>query len=150
MAENTNEAIKQSKGELIKILYMDDYLAHENALKEIVEAFEGHWLVTGNTHTKNGADLFNPHFPSTHGLVDNINTIGSPSVLTIKNGLDIYFDETMTWLLDVDVYKRLLTKFGEPVILDDIGVVIGVHEGQTTNLLSEDIKNAEFNYLKNK
>ncbi|MBU0924027.1 glycosyltransferase family 2 protein, partial [bacterium] len=31
MAQNTNEAIQKSKGELIKILYMDDYMAHDDA-----------------------------------------------------------------------------------------------------------------------
>lgn len=35
MAENTNSAIKKAKGEIIKILYMDDYLAHSDSLKNI-------------------------------------------------------------------------------------------------------------------
>ena len=32
MAENTNTAIKQAKGEIIKILFMDDYLKDENRI----------------------------------------------------------------------------------------------------------------------
>jgi hypothetical protein len=143
--------MKECTGELIKVMYMDDYFAHKDSLKLIVEAIKGKdWLVSGCIHDYGDGIMQSPHFPSTHGIEDNVNTIGSPSVMTIRNGLGIYFDESMTWLLDVDVYKRLLSKCGEPVILDDINVVIGVGEHQTTNLLSEEIKNAEFNYLKNK
>src|ERR1700740_3538057 len=65
MAENTNEAIKRSKGDLIKILYMDDYLAHKDSLQRIVDAFKGNWLATGCIHDSNhGSELFNPHYPT--------------------------------------------------------------------------------------
>src|SRR3990167_11187202 len=47
MAYNTNKAIQGCSGEFIKILYMDDYFADNNALKRIVEAFKGDWLITG-------------------------------------------------------------------------------------------------------
>jgi hypothetical protein len=40
MAENTNFAIKKATGTLVKILYMDDWLAHPNALEEIWANFE--------------------------------------------------------------------------------------------------------------
>src|SRR3990167_8083106 len=50
MAENTNRAIQGAKGEIIKILYVDDYLAHPESLKNIAENFKGGWLVTGCVH----------------------------------------------------------------------------------------------------
>ena len=50
MAENTNATIKKAKGEIIKILYMDDYLAHPDSLKNIVGNFKGGWLATGCVH----------------------------------------------------------------------------------------------------
>lgn len=147
MPENTNAAIRQSKGELIKILYMDDFFAHKDALKNIVENFKGEWLVTG---CKNDKDL-GRHYPTYSDDIERgNNTIGSPSVLTIKNGLNIYFDEELSWLLDCDFYKRLYEKHGEPVILNDINVVIGIHDGQATNTLGNERKLKEHKYMQKK
>src|SRR3990167_1783291 len=61
MAENTNAAIKKAKGEIIKILYMDDYLAHPDALKNIAENFKGGWLATGCVHDFGDGVLKEPH-----------------------------------------------------------------------------------------
>lgn len=145
MAENTNSAIKRAKGDLIKILYVDDYLAHENALQAIVDAFTGHWLVTGCEHDDGTRGRL--HFPK---YSETYNAIGSPSVLTFQNGLDMYFDEKMSWFLDFDFYNRMHKKFGEPTILNDINVVIGIHDGQTTNILTDEEKQKEEDYLKTK
>ena len=147
MAENTNASIRQSKGELIKILYMDDYLAHENALQDIANNFKGEWLVTGYTHTN--LDQHNIPFYNDQ-IHTGKNTIGSPSVLTIKNGLDIYFDENLTWVLDCDFYRRLHDRYGNPTILDDINVVIGTHPEQASYKIPETIKQWEYRYAKEK
>ncbi len=150
MAENTNEAIRRSKGDLIKILYMDDYLAHPNALQEIVDAFKGDWLVTGCQHD-DGSSISRPHYPTYNDRIhEGYNTIGSPSVLTIRNGLDMFFDEKMSWLLDGDFYKRMYEKHGYPTILNDLNVNIGVGEHQMTNILTDEEKEQENNYIKNK
>lgn len=150
MAGNTNKAIRQSNGELIKILYMDDYFANKDALKRIVESFKGNWLATGCCHD-DGIKVFNDHIPTynDHIHIGN-NTIGSPSVVTIKNGLDIYFDESMTWLLDCDFYKRLNDTYGAPTLLNDINVVIGTGDHQTTHMLSDAEKLREVEYTRNK
>src|SRR3990167_7102617 len=50
LAQNSNEAIKNAKGEIIKILYMDDYLANENSLQKILDNFTDHWLITACEH----------------------------------------------------------------------------------------------------
>ncbi len=150
MAENTNAAIKKSKGELIKILYMDDYLAHPNALQVIVDNFAGRWMVTGCNHD-NGEFVYNTHIPYWNDLIHTgANTIGSPSVMTIKNEDPLLFDEEMTWLLDCDYYRRMYERFGQPYFLDDINVTIGVGEHQMTNLMGEDIKINEHRYMQQK
>jgi glycosyltransferase involved in cell wall biosynthesis len=149
MAQNTNEAIKLSKGEIIKVIYMDDYLAHKNALKEIVEAFKGEWLVSGCTHDNGDGVKRRDHYP-TFDVDDEDNNVGSPSVLTIRKGCGIFFDEKMTWLLDLDLYKRLGKKYGEPVYLDTINVVIGTGEHQVTHILTKKEKQDEVNYMNKK
>jgi glycosyltransferase involved in cell wall biosynthesis len=83
MAQNTNEAIRRSKGRLIKILYMDDFLFHENSLERIVAGFRGEWLVSGCNHTLTGVNFINEHIPSySNDIQLGNNTIGSPSVVT--------------------------------------------------------------------
>jgi hypothetical protein len=147
MAENTNAAIKASKGDLIKILYMDDYFKDEHALGAIVELFTGGWLVTGCINDQG----YGEHYPTyNHDIHTGNNTIGSPSVLTILNDSPLLFDESMTWMLDCDYYKRLYERYGPPTILNDINVVIGIHPGQATNRLSDDIKHKEEHYLHEK
>lgn len=148
MAENTNSAIKQSKGEFIKILYQDDYLTHKDSLREIVYALTDttQWLVTGCTHDPGGR----PHLPAWNENIKEVNTIGSPSVLTIRNDHPLLFDEELSWLLDCDYYKRMHAKFGFPVFLNDINVTLGVGDHQMTHILTDQEKLNEHNYVRNK
>lgn len=149
MAENTNAAIKKAKGEIIKIIYLDDYLAHKNSLKNIVENWKGGWLVTGCNHD-NRKNKFSDHIPTVNGLPFDINTIGSPSVLAFENKNPLLFDENLSWLLDVDLYKRLYKQYGEPTIIESTDVTIGLHDGQMTNLLTPEEKQKEADYLTTK
>jgi len=142
MAENTNASIKEATGELVKILYIDDWLAHRNALQDIVDNFEGEWLITG-------ADT-NPHPRWTNDIETGNNKLGSPSALTMRRKTALLFDERMSWLLDCDLYKRMYDKYGLPVILDSIGVNIGIHDGQMTNILTDEEKLLEHNLIKEK
>lgn len=139
MAENTNSAIKQCRGELIKVLYMDDYFADKNALKRIVEAFKGDWMITGTDN--------NPHPRWTDDIHTGNNKLGSPSALTMRNNKPLLFDENLGWLLDCDYYKRMYDRYGEPQILDGVNVMIGVGEHQATNTMGEAIKIKEHKYM---
>lgn len=152
MAQNTNEAIKRSRGELIKILYMDDYMAHDSALKKIVGTFNGQWLVSSCEHIKAGENFTHSlHVPRYNkDIQKGVNTIGSPSVLTIRNDKPLLFDENMTWLLDADYYKRMYDLYGEPFILQDVNVIIGLHPNQMTHILSDEYKLSEHKYINNK
>lgn len=144
MAQNTNEAIKRSQGDLIKILYMDDYLAHEDALLDIYNNFKGHWLITATDN--------NPHPHYTDNIEKGNNRLGSPSALTILNGVEkpLLFDEEMTWLLDCDYYKRMHALYGEPVIVEKVGVVMGIGEHQMTQILTDGEKEIEELYMRHK
>lgn len=146
MAQNTNEAIKQSKGELIKVIYMDDYFGHKESLADIVAAFSGHWLITSTDNNHN------PYY--TQDIYTGNNKLGSPSALTILNKNPLLFDEEMTWLLDCDYYKRMYNLYGEPVVLKVRGrkdnVIMGTGEHQMTHLLTREDKLLEERYMANK
>ncbi len=149
MPTNSNRAIESARGELIKVIYMDDYLAHGNALQEIVDNFtkESAWLVTGCLHD-DGTGPKNYHAPSYNALLyTGVNTVGSPSVLTLRREGHLLFDTSLSFLLDCDLYKRLHDTYGPPVILNTPNVAIGLHRGQTTNIMSEQAKEAERLYL---
>lgn len=141
-SSNTNEAIKRCKGRLIKILYMDDWFAHENALQTIIEVFKDKWLISATD------DNPNPRY--TQDIHCGNNKLGSPSALTILNENPLLFNESLSWMLDCDYYKRMYTLHGEPTILNDINVNIGKHEGQLTNSLSQSHKIYEMNLVANR
>ena len=146
MAENTNSAIKKATGDIIKILYMDDYLAHPDSLKNLAENFKGGWLATGCVHDYGDGELKDYHLASFDGI-PNANTIGSPSVIAVENKDPLLFDENMTWVLDLDYYKRLYEKYGEPTILDSYDIAIGCGDHQVTHLLPEKDKRKEEKYF---
>ena len=142
MAENTNSGIKRARGELIKILYLDDYFAHENALKDIVDNFKKSWLIVGTST--------NPTPYWTEDIETGNNKLGSPSALTILNDVPILFDERMSWMLDCDYYKRMYELWGEPDILPGINVNLGIGDHQMTHILTDEQKLAEYELIKQK
>ena len=150
MAENTNVAIKKARGEIIKILYLDDYLAHPDSLKVIVDNFKGGWLATGCLHD-DGISVGSPHFPEWNDdIFTGNNTIGSPSVIAIENNNPLLFDENMSWMLDVDYYTQLYDRYGEPTLVNDLNVVLGIGSHQMTQILTNDEKLAEYQLINQK
>lgn len=150
MAPNTNAGILKAKGDIVKILFMDDYLAHPDSLQVIADNFSGGWLVTGCAHD-DGEKIFNPHLATWNDeIYTGKNTIGSPSVLAFENKNPELFDDKLSWALDCDLYTRLFQRYGKPVIIDDVNVVIGIGTHQTTNILSDQEKREEFLYVMKK
>jgi hypothetical protein len=147
MAENTNSAIKKAKGDIIKILFLDDYLENPKALQHIADSFTGGWLVSGCLHDVDGQKV-QAHFPTySPQVLEGVNTIGSPSVLAFENKDPELFDESLSWVLDCDLYYRLYSRYGPPTIVNWLDVVIGVHEAQTTHILPNEVKLQEQQYL---
>lgn len=153
MAQNINAAIKQATGEIIKLLFMDDFFTDIFCLSEINEAFgdDVDWLASGCVHKGESPQLFNRHYPAwTDDILKGNNHIGSPSVISFRNDDPLLFDENMSWLLDCDFYYQLHKRYGLPTYLYDYNVVIGIHSGQSTNTLSEELKLKEQEYLNEK
>ncbi len=139
MANNTNNAIDNARGEIVKILFQDDFFYNQSALRQIVKHLTPtfNWLACGCYHTLDGKSLINPHKPF---FSWSANTIGSPSVVAFKNSVSIRFDPQFKWVLDLDFYRRLQETYGSPKILNQYEVVIGLHSGQETNKLPLEIK----------
>lgn len=146
MPVTSNRVIDSAKGEIIKVLYMDDWLESPNYLEEIYRTFSEtavDWVITSASTNQN------PIW--TDDIETGNNKLGSPSALAFRNYFDNeLFDEKLSWLLDCDLYKRLEKSFGKPKILVQVSVGIGVHAGQMTNILTGEEKQKEFNYLQEK
>jgi hypothetical protein len=83
-------------------------------------------------------------------IIQSINTIGSPSVVSIRNKDLELFNENLLWIMDCEYYKKVFDRHGNPGILTDDKVFICQHINQVTNLIDLELKRKEENYLKNK
>lgn len=155
ISPNVNNAMRNATGKYIKLLYQDDFFINEHSLQTIVDYLTDedsdsiNWLVTGCAATYNLVEYHKEVIPMYHLNIHlGQNTIGCPSVLTIKNSPDkIYLDETLKFLDDVEYYKRLYDKFGAPDILPSI--CVGIREGgvSATSLLNDEIKRKEIKLI---
>jgi glycosyltransferase involved in cell wall biosynthesis len=152
---NINTALKQASGDIIKILFQDDFLYDSNSLETQLIHFSGNynpWMVTACCHFNDEKGMYNPFYPKYH---DNIhygeNTISSPSVLMFQNDDIELFDENLLWLMDVEYYKRLYDKFGLPSICNYITIVNREHNNQVSNTLAtQQVRDSEFEYVSKK
>lgn len=151
---NINNAIKNSEGKWIKLLWQDDFLFNNESLEITKKYIENNndsvWFASACEHTNDGFSLYRPFYPKwSDDIQFGNNTISSPSVITIKNDNNkFYFDEDLIWLMDVEYYKRMYDTYGEPTYINEITVVNRTWNESVSNSLSKDIKNNEVNLMK--
>lgn len=122
---NLNNALKNCSGEIIKIMFQDDFFYDDEALEKIYYALQDSnktWLLNGTNHTKDDGNSFYwdlyPEFNDQ--LLMGVNTISSPTVVSFKNNIDFYFDEKIVYLMDIDFYYGMREKYGDPIFYKDI------------------------------
>ncbi len=150
---NFNNAIKNCKYDIIKLLMQDDYIYDTNTLLDIKNYFNDeklNWLITGCFY---GSDINNPLGSMVPYYNDAIhegnNTIGSPSVVAIRKTSDLeLFNPDLIWLMDCDYYKRLHNKWGNPAVISEHKIFINQHEDQLTNRITSDVKIQEAEFLR--
>lgn len=132
---NANNAIKNCGGDIIKIMFMDDFFVSDNALSIIAERMKNkdkNWLINGCVHATSIHHLHTPMIPHYNDQIHlGRNTISSPSVLTIRN--KNYFDENLVLLMDCELYKRLYKTYGNPEIVNDFLICNRSHPDQLQN-----------------
>lgn len=146
-SSNLNNSIRNASGEIIKLLMQDDYFMAANALESTARIFTDpsvNWAACGcysGWDTRNYSTLIPKYNDSSISL--GVNTIGSPSVITIRNKNVQYFDESLSWVVDLDYYKKMNYVFGEPSIIDEYSIFVQRHPNQITNTLKAEIKERE-------
>lgn len=145
---NLNNAIINSKYNIIKFLMQDEYIINENALLDINNCFDDenvNWVATGFFN----GDIKNKMIPFYNDrIIYGNNTIGSPSIVSIRKTKDLcFFNPDLIWLMDCDYYKRLFDKWGNPTIIKDAKIFINHHPNQVTNIIDNNRKEKEHRLL---
>ena len=135
--DNWNNAIKQAKGDLIKILHHDDHFCTKDSLQKFVTA------LTSAPHADfafSYSDIFfkkvNEHYLHKQSKTQLKrlqtqpeflffrNVIGAPSATIFKNDKTILFNKDYKWLVDVEFYINYLLKHKNFVCIKEALVTI--------------------------
>jgi hypothetical protein len=144
-ADNINFGVALSGGHFTKILFQDDFLAHDKALENSVNAISvsgAKWSVCGSRDwDENSNKFFAPTNPKYSERLDRgINTIGAPSVVTFETEFYTPMDARLHYMFDCDWYLSMAHNFGRPVESSDIAVTIRRHPGQATSWAKQLLK----------
>jgi glycosyltransferase involved in cell wall biosynthesis len=151
-SSNMNNAILNTKYNIIKFLMQDEFLYDPFLLGEISNCFSDpdvKWIANSCI---NGPDVDNPLYTIVprynQDIIKGNNTIGSPSCISIRKTEDMeMFNPDLIWLMDCDYYKRVYDKWGDPMILPKNYVFITHHPDQLTNLIPPEKKEYEHKLL---
>lgn len=150
---NLNNALKIANGEIIKIMFQDDFFINNNSLNLISNFFNENscnWIVNGCCHTNDGINYERFMIPYWNDeILHGVNTISSPSVLSFINDDILFFDENLIMLMDCDYYHSLYTRYGLPCVLPDYLIANRLHKHQISSLYNKNL-NDEINIVKNK
>ena len=142
IAKNLNYAIGLATGDIVKILFQDDFFFSENVLTNVsteLQASDSKWFVSACNHFSQASEEFyEDFFPrKSSKLVDGFNSISSPSVVSFWRSAFLPFEEKLTYLVDCEWYLRMSHKHGLPIFGADVQITNRVHESQATNWAKE-------------
>lgn len=153
-AKNMNNVVLHSDGEWIKILCQDDYLLDENSLQILNNSIDSgdtfSWIATGYLHTNNRESYFNYHAPYLNPRIYVINTIGTPSCVTIKNEKPlpmIEFDERLSYAYDCEFYYRYYLEHGNPRLLSQATIANYLWSESISAGITNEFIQRENNYI---
>jgi hypothetical protein len=150
---NTNNAIINSDGDIIKIMFQDDFFYDSSSIEKIVNSFKNNnvnWVVNGCNHTNDGINFHRTMVPHWNdSIVFGNNTISSPSVLSFRKNSGCFFDENLVMFMDCEMYYQLYKKFGLPTIIEDTLITNRMHENQISSRYDKNLLE-EIHYIKYK
>jgi glycosyltransferase involved in cell wall biosynthesis len=138
-ANNTNFAVSLASGDLIHILYQDDFIVNKELYKEVSKKFNEKidiWLIAQGQVEKR---VLQSKFDAATKF--GFNELGGPSALFVARKNYISFNPDYRMIFDVINYHEYFLKMGEPIIVKKQGgnIQFGLHEFQ----LSKKVKSKE-------
>ncbi len=142
ISQNLNYCIENATGDLVKVMFQDDYFFTPKALEEINDELGSAgaaWYVSAcNHYSQEHHKYYEEFFPRENSnLLRGHNTISSPSVVTFRRDSFETFSKRLTYLLDCEWYLRMSHKHGMPFFGRSIHVTNRVHHHQATNWAKE-------------
>ena len=138
-SSNLNSIIPYSSGEVVKILFQDDFFISNTALAKTSSIFDKKsiiWLACGsrNFNDANGKYIRDIYPKFRNNIAKGINSIGSPSVIAFRKDYFLPFNENLVWMLDCEWYLQMKHKYGFPALLKDFQIANRLHEFQATHV----------------
>jgi len=155
---NKNVAMDMATGEIVKMMYMDDYFFTENALELTYDAFsksDKMWLVCGTNHTRDDGKTFDtylmPRWNDNMLRARGNNTMSGVSVISYRNdNMNVRWDPNTCMLMDIDFYYQLRKKYGDCIYLNDCLITQRVNKDALSSTTSDIEVQKEFEYCRKK
>lgn len=148
---NWNFAIRHAKGEYLKLIHDDDWLAADTSLQQYLDCLDANpnadfcFSAFNNVNIETTAHqpvfCSNYHQHLLRKTPYNLfkrNFIGPPSVVFLRNEPRFLYDENLKWLVDFEGYIRFLQDRQRFVYLNAVLVNIGLSEEQVTSYTQHD------------
>ena len=151
--ENWNDGFRKAKGEYVKIIHHDDWLASPQSLSKYIAlldankdceiAFSASCDMGDNNYKRERvpsqsslqAVRKNPHILFTG------NRIGVPSCSIFRNWKGYLFDPKLKWIVDTEFYMYVIKKSNNQfAYTDEILVNVGISQHQATQTCIADVK----------
>ena len=149
---NINNAMQYCSGEWIKILFSDDFFFDQYSLYRMnlqLNLNDKNWAVMNSLHYDQASKkIYKPLIPYFQKNILEVNTIGSPSAIALRNNKKILFDKKSWMRLDVDYYFSLFKKLGKPQYIKNVFIVNEIHENQFSSLLVDKDKSTKIKLKK--
>mgnify|MGYP003626789965 FL=1 len=157
VASNKNLGMDLAKGEVVKMMYMDDYFYTNDALEKTYNTLKNSdkmWLVCGTNHTRDNGKTFDtfimPRWNDNMLRARGNNTMSGVSVISYKNPMDVRWDSKTIMLLDVDFYYSLRSKYGDCIYLNECMITQRVNKDALSSTISDEDVQKEFVYCREK
>jgi glycosyltransferase involved in cell wall biosynthesis len=142
--ENWNEAIRNAKGQWIKLIHDDDWFSSRETLQKFADAVKTHpdcsFFFSAYTNVYEDSGRRQPTFLKAlwkNSLLKNPNiliadnVVGPPSVTLHRNDKKIWYDPSMKYVVDIDFYIRYLRN-GKPCYIGESLIDVGINKAQVT------------------
>ena len=157
-AINTNVAMDNCKGEVVKLMYMDDFFVLPTALERTYKylmATDKMWLACGTIHTGDDGKTFDttliPRWNDNMLKARGNNTMSGTTVISYKReGMNVKWDPKTFGLLDIDFYHSMRAKYGDCLIMGEVHVCQRINPGNIISTKTEEEIQKEFSYCRAK
>lgn len=155
--ENWNDSLSKATGRYKILVHHDDFFFDEHVLKNIaaihLEKGEKDAFFLGFINENKTNKFFYDQFSFQNILkypekLLFVNYLSAPSCLILNQTIAIGYDEKLTWLVDVELYRRLLTNYKNIEYVPQVKMVIGGGDERITNTISSKLILSEFLYLR--